>query len=271
MQSLTDQTVAVESGEVLSFSGIAFDLDWRERRFLNPRWSNPREKNISLEEGELRGAKGTPDDVALLSVMLMRFRAIAIDLAAQIFPRYPSHWRIARTSFRPVPVEGRQRSWREDDTRLHVDAFPARPTGGARLLRVFANVGRAPRVWNTGEAFEDVARRFLPSIGRPLPGVSVIAAALRFTRGRRTAYDSIMLRLHNAMKRDEAYQRETPRRTIAFDPSTFWTCFSDQVSHAALSGQFLLEQTIELPVEAMDEPERSPLRILERMTGRTLR
>ncbi len=32
--------------------------------------------------------------------------------------------------------------------------------------------------------------------------------------------------------------------------------FTDQVSHAAMAGQYQLEQTFLLPVDAMDEPER---------------
>ena len=33
-----------------------------------------------------------------------------------------------------------RRTWRKDDTRLHVDSFPATPSGGRRILRVFSNV-----------------------------------------------------------------------------------------------------------------------------------
>jgi hypothetical protein len=47
-------------------------------------------------------------------------------------------------------------------------------------------------------------------------------------------------------------------------------CFSDQVMHAAVSGQYMLEQTIHLPVQALYDASRAPLAILERMTGRTL-
>jgi hypothetical protein len=42
------------------------------------------------------------------------------------------------------------------------------------------------------------------------------------------------------------------------------------VMHAAVSGQFMLEQTIRLPVSALYDPARSPLAILERLTGRAL-
>ena len=46
--------------------------------------------------------------------------------------------------------------------------------------------------------------------------------------------------------------------------------FTDQVSHAAMAGQFQLEQTFLLPIDAMLDPQRSPLRILERLIGRPL-
>ena len=43
---------------------------------------------------------------------------------------------------------GRRTSWRKDDTRLHVDAFPTRPMRGRRIMRLFSNVhpGELPRV-----------------------------------------------------------------------------------------------------------------------------
>ena len=46
--------------------------------------------------------------------------------------------------------------------------------------------------------------------------------------------------------------------------------YTDQVSHAALYGQDVLEQTFYLPVSAMQDENRSPLRILEKMTKQKL-
>jgi hypothetical protein len=40
--------------------------------------------------------------------------------------------------------------------------------------------------------------------------------------------------------------------------------------HAALKGQYVLEQTFHLEVTAMVAPARSPLRVLERLHGRAL-
>jgi hypothetical protein len=37
-----------------------------------------------------------------------------------------------------------------------------------------------------------------------------------------------------------------------------------------MSGQYQLEQTFLLPIDAMAEPERSPLKILERIKDRAL-
>jgi hypothetical protein len=79
-----------------------------------------------------------------------------------------------------------------------------------------------------------------------------------------------MLNLHDRAKGDLGYQRDCAQEILRFAPATTWLCFSDQVMHAAVSGQYMLEQTIHLPVTALYDPARSPLAILERLTGRTL-
>jgi hypothetical protein len=43
------------------------------------------------------------------------------------------------------------------------------------------------------------------------------------------------------------------------------------VLHAAMGGQFMFEQTFYLAPENQQRPEASPLRVLERLTGRPLR
>jgi hypothetical protein len=162
-------------------------------------------------------------------------------------------------------------SWRKDDSRLHIDAFPSRPCGGERILRVFANVNPVEdRVWRVGEPFEAMAKTFLPRIRRELPGSAQVLRALFVTKGRRTPYDHLMLGLHDRAKADLAYQRNCAQELVRMAPGTTWICFSDQVMHAAVSGQYMLEQTIHLPVAALYDPTRAPLAILERLTGRPL-
>ena len=262
---------AVEDGGVLVLPQVGFVLSERERRFLSPEWSDGRAKNISLEGTRLKGARGSAEDLAEMTAMVARFAQHAADLVATLFPRYALYVQRARTSFRPQPAVGRNVSWRKDDSRLHVDAFPSRPNHGERILRVFSNINpAADRVWRVGEPFEAVARTFLPRIRNPLPGSAAVLAALKVTKRRRSAYDHLMLGLHDRAKEDLAYQRDCAQQVVHFAPGTTWICFSDQVMHAAVSGQYMLEQTIHLPLDALYVASSAPLAILERLTGRTL-
>jgi hypothetical protein len=262
---------AIEGGGVVVLPGVSFMLDDSERRFLSPSWSDGRAKNVSLDGDRLKGAQGEASDLRDLAVTIRRFAESAASLVTSLFPRYAPYVRRARTSYRPQPAVGRDVSWRKDDSRLHVDAFPSRPNGGERILRVFTNVNATePRVWRVGESFETMAKTLLPRIRPALPGSATLLAALQVTKGRRSAYDHLMLNLHDRAKEDMKYQQECDQRVVEFAPGTTWLCFSDQVMHAAVSGQYMMEQTIHLPVAALYDPQRAPLAILERLTGRKL-
>jgi hypothetical protein len=264
----------VESGHVLAFPHLPFELAEAEQRFLDPRWADARSKNVSVRwpAGELRGAAGSPEDLEAMKRMIVRYADHSEALALRLFPHYRGKLRRGNTSFRPTDVVARVRSWRQDDTRLHVDAFPSNPMRGTRLLRVFCNVnphGR-PRRWRVGEPFEAHARRYLASIGRPFPGSAWLLAALGITKRRRTGYDHLMLQLHDRAKADAVFQRESPQQLAEFAPGTTWICYSDQVLHAAMGGQHMLEQTFYLDAPDLAHPETAPLAILERLTGRPL-
>jgi 3-deoxy-D-manno-octulosonic acid hydroxylase-like protein len=231
-------------------------------------------KNASFDpqSGKVSGTTLQGADADRLVRLMRRFSDVSNSLVAALFPAYAGRVVRARASFRPAEIAGRQTSWRKDDTRLHVDSFPATPSGGRRILRVFTNVnpeGR-PRIWRVGDAFEAVAARFVARLRVPLPGTGQLLALLRITKSPRTPYDALMLQLHDGMKADAAFQQTSPQVQVSFAAGTTWLAFTDQVSHAAMSGQHQLEQTFLLPVDAMQHPERSPLRVLERLTGRTL-
>src|SRR5579885_1645372 len=266
-------TEALEAGKVVLAPHLHFELAEPERRFLSPACLDGKSKNVSYRPatGALGGA--SPDaDRAALTAMLKRYFERASTLLGALCPEYRGKLSPGFTSFRPAEIAGRATSWRKDDTRLHVDAFPSRPNHGERILRVFANVNPRgePRVWRVGEPFEALARRFMPQLSTPLRGSAARLAALRITKSRRSRYDHYMLELHDRMKADPDYQKHAPQETIAFPPGCTWICFSDQTSHAALSGQYLFEQTVHLPVAGMYDPARSPLRVLERLAGRAL-
>jgi hypothetical protein len=266
---------AVEDGLVLSFPDLPFVLSQEERRFLDPRWADEKAKNVSVRwpSGELRGTSAEGADRDALRALIVRYAEHSEAFALRLFPHYRGHLRRGNSSFRPTQVATRQRSWRQDDTRLHVDAFPSNPMQGTRLLRVFSNVNPEgqSREWRVGERFEEHARRYRDRLGRPLPGATWLLQATGITKRRRTGYDHAMLRLHDLAKADAAFQREAPQARVDFAPGTTWVVFSDQVLHAAMGGQHMMEQTFYLEVEAQKHPESSPLRTLERLLQRPLR
>src|SRR5438128_1283970 len=268
-QQLAVETI--ERGGILILPRLAFAMTGFERRFLSPQWSDDKAKNISFDGHALKGARGSVSDLADLARMISRFAQCASDLVSALLPRYAPFVERARTSFRPQPAVGRAVSWRKDDSRLHIDAFPSRPNRGERILRIFSNVSSGEdRVWRVGDSFEAMARHFLPQIRRPLPGSSWFLSTLRVTKGRRSEYDHVMLALHDRAKADLEYQASCAQQLVHFAPGTTWLCFSDQVMHAAVSGQYMLEQTINLPISALYDRATSPLAILERLCGRRL-
>jgi len=266
-------TDAVEAGALILLPRLAFGIDECDRPYLSVDCVRSDAKHVAFDArtGEVRGA-ARPEAAAALRVMLKRYVEQSTALVHSLFPHYTATLQVARTSFRPFEAAGRVSSWRKDDRRLHVDAFPSSPNQGQRLLRVFSNVdphGR-DRVWNVGQPFEKVASHFLPAIRRPWPGQARVLRALRITRSLRTEYDHIMLHLHDRMKADSTYQASAVSAQLNLAAGSTWIVQTDSVSHAALSGQFMFEQTFLLPVEGMLDPARSPLRILERLAGRRL-
>ena len=264
---------ALEAGKVLYFPRLGFKVRPEERALLTPSVLSPDVRNISLDtQGKLKGVAGDEAVQRAVAGMVGRFSAQAQQLIHGLLPHYTPSLRIAPTSYRPAHVESRVQSWRADDKRLHIDAFPSRPNYGERILRVFTNVNPdgVPRVWRVGEPFEDVARRFLPRAKPYSRWQASLLRALRVTKSFRSEYDHLMLQLHDGMKSDLDYQKNSPQETAAFPPGSVWVCFSDQTSHAVMAGQFMLEQTLHLPAASQYNPDASPLAILSRLTGRPL-
>jgi hypothetical protein len=264
---------ALEAGKVLYFPTLGFAPGKDELALFTPAIRDPKSRNISLDAaGRLKGAAGDEATQQLLAAMMARFRVQAEGLLASVAPRYMEHVRRGPVSFRPSVVETREQSWRADDRRLHVDAFPSRPNRGERLLRVFTNVNPegVPRVWRVGEPFETVAQRFLPRAKPYSAWQAKALKALKVTKSLRSEYDHLMLQLHDGMKSDVDYQKNASQVTMPFPAGSTWVVYSDQASHAAMSGQYMMELTAQLPPTEQYDPDASPLAILTRMMGHAL-
>lgn len=269
----TTAVSALEAGNVLFLPGLSFNVSPSETQIFSPAiLSSSKNASFDPQTGNVGGTTLTGTDRNRLRDEMARFSSAAASLVDAVLPSYASSIVRARASFRPAEIAGRQTSWRKDDTRLHVDSFPASPVQGRRILRVFSNVNPSgrPRAWRVGPDFEDVAARFASTLSVPMPGSAFLLRAFKVTKSRRTPYDALMLQLHDRMKEDADFQQTPDQEAFDFPSGSTWMALTDQVSHAATSGQYQFEQTFLLPLEAMADRSRTPLTILEALKKRRL-
>jgi hypothetical protein len=267
-------TQSLEQGKVLYLPSLAFQLKESEEFFLSPEKVDPKRKNISYElnSDKVGGALWEGEELKELKELLKRYALTSSSFLRRLFPDYEPHIKVAKTSFRPTEIYGRKSSVRKDDTRLHVDAFPSNPTQGRRILRFFTNINPAgkSRVWRVGEPFEEVVKKFADKVPARLPGSAQLLKLFKITKDKRTSYDHYMLHMHNRMKEDTHYQSSVSQEEILFPPGSSWIVFTDQVSHAAMAGQHVLEQTFSLPPQGLREMSTAPLKVLEKFLQRPL-
>lgn len=256
-------TTALESGRIIFCPNLSFQLQAQEKILLTPKICDTQKKNISYDyqKKRLSGISDQNPHQSSLHLLMHRYAEFAKNLVDKVLPEYQSTLRWGRTSYRPIEIKGRHRSKRQDDTRIHVDAFPSTPVDGLRILRVFCNInpeGQA-RTWHLGESFTDVLAHFATQLPRYNHLKSKFLHWVKATKSLRSPYDHYMLALHDAMKLDDIYQATFKKHQMDFPAQSTWIVFTDHVSHAALGGQYLLEQTFYLPVSSMIAPTQSPL------------
>lgn len=265
----------LEKGHILYFPHLRFEILPEENFFLDPKHADPHAKNISYHssQNKLWGVQRLTDTEWIkLKILLDRFAQKTLKLVKTLLPHYFNELTIGRTSFRPIQLSDRKSSYRKDDKLLHFDAFPSDPSHGKRILRLFTNInpqGEA-HIWRVSEPFENVVKQFLADLSEPMPGSAKILRFLRITKSYRTLYDHYMLQLHDKMKANREYQKSAPGKEIIFPPGSTWMMLTDQTSHALMKGQYILEQTFYVPINAMKNPVQSPLHILETMLGQRL-
>ena len=269
----------LERGQFLLFREFPFSFPAEDREFLLAQeWAELRmHKNVSYRPAEdaLRGVSGDAATIARIQSILRNYSAQVIGFLEKFLSPYAGKWIVDFASFRPIEEERRSLPLHKRNDLLHVDAFPSRPTRGGRILRVFSNLNLTkPRVWNTTESFESLAKQYAEGAGlRQIAednsyvsrAVHNWAEKLGFSQSGRTAYDVFMLRFHDYLKENRAFQQNCPKIRLEFPPLATWVIFTDGVAHAAMSGQYAIEQTLLIPPSALVTPEEAPYRILEKL------
>jgi 3-deoxy-D-manno-octulosonic acid hydroxylase-like protein len=278
-----DACAKLEAGEILFFEQPPFNLPAQDLDALVAlRPSDSRlHKNISYRPSQdlLRGFSGSADEMKQVHDIMRRYYRGVVNFVSRFLAPYADKFQIDYASFRPLEEEGRDLPFHKRNDLLHVDAFPSRPTRGGRILRVFTNANPTQaRVWKVGPRFPELADNYATSAGLPKFASTGHArrSALHALRSigvpvpDRSAYDEFMLRFHDWLKENQDFQSGGRAERLDFPPFSTWLVFTDGVPHAALSGQFALEQTFIIPPHALVSPQVSPIRVLESLAARKL-
>lgn len=271
----------LERGRVLFFREPPFPFSSADREFLLAQeWTDLRmHKNVSYRPTEdvLRGISGDSGKVERIHAVFREYSGRVIEFAKNFLSPYAKRWTLDFASFRPIEEERRGLPLHKRNDLLHVDAFPSRPTRGGRILRIFTNLNpEKPRVWNTTDNFESLARahaepagllRIAEDDGFISRTVQDWGAKLGFSGFGRTPYDMFMLRFHDYLKENQEFQANCRKVRMEFPPGATWLVFTDAVAHAVLSGRFAIEQTFLIPPGALVAPQFAPYKILEQIAG----
>lgn len=286
---IRDWCAALEAGSILYFPQTPIPIPEGDLKTLlsGSQTDSRLHKNIAYKPNrdELTGvdAKTSPPEaVRELHAIMRRYSASVEEFLSRFLAPYRKRWVLDYASYRPIEEQGRDLSVRRRNDLLHTDAFPTRPTRGWRILRFFHNIHPTrTRDWVTGEPFAKVVGHFTPS---PIPTPEADGALARagkqvaqavglgklVPQWKRTPYDEFMMRLHNTMKEDAAFQSSCAREEVQFAPGSSWMVYTETVPHAVLAGQYALEQTFLVDPAAMVTPESAPIRVLEGMAGARL-
>ena len=285
-ERLRDYCAQLEAGDIVFFPETPIKIPQEDLDFLlgHQHVFGTFHKNIAYRplEDRITGFE-TQDPITAdrLRRIMHRYSKDVIDFLGGFLGPYRSKWKVDYASYRPEEEAGRDLALRKRNDLLHTDAFPTRPTHGDRILRFFNNINPAKaRSWMTTETFDVLVEKMqagklngggavplpssmsMPAVKRALGtlGVGALVPALK-----RSPYDDFMMRFHNYLKENSGFQKNCPKQHWEFPPGSSWMVYTDMVSHAVLSGQFALEQTLIVARQVMVTPEKSPYGVLSRL------
>lgn len=278
----------LEAGDILYFPETPIAIPDGDLKFLlgQQQADSSLHKNIAYKPNidKLSGVDTKTADanaVGRLQAIMRNYSRSVTEFLTGFLTPYRANWLLDYASFRPQEEEGRDLSRRKRNDLLHTDAFPTRPTHGARILRFFNNIHpERTRDWVVGDPFEDVVKEFAPSQIAPRPDTAAnrlgkwlgraVGLGAAIPSIKRSPYDDFMMRFHNFLKENESFQRDCVKHPWNFPAGSSWMVYTDTVPHAVLAGQYALEQTFLVKPEALVAPEHSPLKVLEGIAGAAL-
>ena len=288
-QQRRDWCERLEEGNILFFPQTPIALDPADLQFLRGQQQSDSSLHKNIAYKPLADAlsgfdakSANPAAVARLRGIMQHYSQSVTSFLSGFLAPYAGRWQLDYASFRPQEEEGRDLPLRRRNDLLHTDAFPTRPTHGARILRFFNNIHPTrTRDWVVSDAFRTVATKYAPAeIALPQPGSSMGRAFKSLAAGiglgaaapalKRSPYDDFMMRFHNFLKENHDFQSTCAKYDYQFPAGSSWMVYTDMVPHAVLCGQYALEQTYLVSSEAMVAPQHAPLTVLEELSGAKL-
>ena len=280
----------LEAGDILFFPETPIQISADDLAFLlgHQEVGGAYHKNIAYRpmEDRITGFDAQDPSIAdRLRGVMRKYSRDVVDFLGRFLGPYDRRWKVDYASYRPEEEQSRDLALRKRNDLLHTDAFPTRPTFGDRILRFFNNINpQKTRNWITTDTFDVLMQKMrdgklnggssislprsmeMPSFKRVLSNIGLGGLAPSV---KRSPYDEFMMRFHNYLKENSSFQQNCPKQHWEFPPGSSWMVYTDMVSHAVLSGQFALEQTVVISREAMVTPEKSPYRVLETLVLNT--
>src|SRR4051812_42634849 len=278
----------LEAGDILFFPETPIDIPADDLAFLlgHQEVGGAYHKNIAYRplEDRITGFEAAdPATSDRLRRIMQHYSRDVIGFQRRFLGPYEARWKVDYASYRPEEEEGRDLSLRKRNDLLHTDAFPTRPTHGDRILRFFNNINpQKTRNWITTETFDVLidkmrAGKLNGGSSVPLPSSMDVSPVKRALSSlgfgalapslKRSPYDEFMMRFHNYLKENSSFQQSCPKQRWEFPAGSSWMVYTDMVSHAVLSGQFALEQTLNVSRQVMVAPEKSPYGVLSRLAS----
>jgi hypothetical protein len=285
---LRDYCAKLEAGDIVFFPETPISIPSSDLEFLigHQQVGGTYHKNIAYRplEDRITGFDAQDANIAdRLRAIMRRYSDDVINFLRSFLAPYQARWRVDYASYRPEEEEGRDLTLRKRNDLLHTDAFPTRPTHGDRILRFFNNINpQRTRNWITTDTFDVLvenmrAGKLNGSSSVPLPSSMQMSGAKRALAAvgfgalapslKRSPYDEFMMRFHNYLKENSSFQQNCPKQHWEFPPGSSWMVYTDMVSHAVLSGQFALEQTVIVSRQVMVTPEKSPYGVLAKFVA----
>ena len=237
----------LEGGDILYFPQTPIRIPESDVQFLlgQQQTDSSLHKNIAYKPNvdKLSGVDTKTANAAavarLQGVMRQYSKSVTEFLTGFLAP-YSADWQLDYASFRPQEEEGRDLPQRRRNDLLHTDAFPTRPTYGARILRFFNNIHPSrTRDWIVSDPFAATVKQFAPqeiapevdsAIGRTAKSLGrAVGLGAAIPSIKRSPYDDFMMRFHNFLKENPNFQANCPKYAFNFPPGSSWMVYTVSV------------------------------------------